>query len=164
MRRSLDDVRCLLKARLMPIVAVRRPTCLAPCARCCTPPVVPGDTRTLLRAAYRLPDAARTFLGCIARCRASFARCRAALLRPLYAAPLCIERCCEARRVAHILLDACQNEQNCADRCPTTTMPCDEGHILDKMWNSQPRLAPKPTSLFVAFRLNQPSKIAPPSH
>ena len=79
MRRSLDDVRCLLKARLMPIVAVRRPTCLAPCARCCTPPVVPGDTRTLLRAAYRLPDAARTFLGCIARCRASFARCRAAL-------------------------------------------------------------------------------------
>ena len=35
-RCSLDDVHCLIKARLMPIVAVRRPTCLAPCARCCT--------------------------------------------------------------------------------------------------------------------------------
>ena len=72
----------------MPIVAVR-PTCLAQCARCCMQPFVPRDTSTLVRAAYRLPNAKHTFLGCIARCSASFAGCSAALLHPLLcSAPL----------------------------------------------------------------------------
>ena len=111
----------------------------------CRAPDMPGAVRTLLYAArgaaryphiaaYRLPDAMRTFLGCIACCSASFARCIAALLSPLYAAPLCIERCCESRTIADKLLDACQNEQNCASnpgRAPLSVPELKKISILD---------------------------------
>ena len=63
----LDDSRC----------RATHASCLAPPAHCCTPPALPRDTRTLLRAAWRLPDDARKFPRCLARCHASSARCRA---------------------------------------------------------------------------------------
>ena len=98
----------------------------------CRAPYMPGPVCTLLyaaRCAVRYPHIAASSVQTaehhthISRSwDASLAAVRRSLVAAppcsalFCAAPLCIERCCEPRTIAHNLLDACQNKQKCADR------------------------------------------------